>query len=259
MHLRPPLGCCVSSQLKWRIVNEILYLCLQLCFYCCFNASVQSKICEVLVFQGTEELDWAANCLDLDPVRLFWVRNCRQVPKPSRKPSRNAGGCCSCMLTPIFLERAEILLIQLPSDINSCTGRKNCWTGQERSLRDCKAQGKDSRGREGKREEMGVEVGTLSRGRHRQLSHISGLIGTDKVLLEDSVPTALFALESQGPIYYDWKTLERSEVGTAQGARHVCLHTGKRNFRRLGWRYIRPDLTFYAVRKKDLKVRCWKR
>lgn len=40
-------------------------------------------------------------------------------------------------------------------------------------------------------------------GRHRQLSHISGLIGTDKVLLEDSVPTALFALESQGQIYYD--------------------------------------------------------
>lgn len=39
-------------------------------------------------------------------------------------------------------------------------------------------------------------------GRRRQLSHVSGLIGTDKVLLEDSVPTALFALESQGQIYY---------------------------------------------------------
>lgn len=50
---------------------------------------------------------------------------------------------------------------------------------------------------------MGVEGSTLSTGRHRQLSHISGLIGTDKVLLEDSVPTALFALESQGQIYYD--------------------------------------------------------
>lgn len=51
--------------------------------------------------------------------------------------------------------------------------------------------------------EGGVEGSTLSTERHRQLSHISGLIGTDKVLLEDSVPTALFALESQGQIYYD--------------------------------------------------------
>lgn len=48
----------------------------------------------------------------------------------------------------------------------------------------------------------GVVVG-WGGGRHRQLSHISSLIGTDKVLLEDSVPTALFALESQGQIYYD--------------------------------------------------------
>lgn len=45
--------------------------------------------------------------------------------------------------------------------------------------------------------------GRLGWERHRQLSHISGLIGTDKVLLEDSVPTALFALECQGPICYD--------------------------------------------------------
>lgn len=76
---------------------------------------------------------------------------------------------------------------------------------QERSLRDCKTQGKYSRGKHGRGEEMGGWRGeTLSSGgKHRQLTHISGLIGTDKVLLEDSVPTALFALESQGQIYYD--------------------------------------------------------
>lgn len=35
------------------------------------------------------------------------------------------------------------------------------------------------------------------------------------MLLEDSVPPALFALGSRGQIYSDWKTAARSEVGTA--------------------------------------------
>ncbi len=30
-------------------------------------------------------------------------------------------------------------VIQLPADFNNCIGRKYCWTGQERSLRDYKA------------------------------------------------------------------------------------------------------------------------
>lgn len=55
----------------------------------------------------------------------------------------------------------------------------------------------------GGRERKQAGGSSQSAGRRRQLSHISGLIGPDKVLLEDSVPTALFALESQGQIYYD--------------------------------------------------------
>lgn len=85
--------------------------------------------------------------------------------------------------------------------------KKGCRTGQERRVRDGEAvrkgQQREKRARERK---WGVEEeggGSEQGGRHRQLSHISGLIGTDKVLLEDSVPTALFALESQGQIYYD--------------------------------------------------------
>lgn len=41
---------------------------------------------------------------------------------------------------------------------------KDRWTGQESSLRGCKAQGKDSRGRKGRREEMGVEGGDFEQG-----------------------------------------------------------------------------------------------
>lgn len=59
------------------------------------------------------------------------------------------------------------------------------------------------RRRSDRRNDVKVGGGEGRLGRRRQLSHISGLIGTDKVLLEDSVPTALFALESQGQIYYD--------------------------------------------------------
>lgn len=57
--------------------------------------------------------------------------------------------------------------------------------------------------RDDRRNNVKVGGGEGRLGRRRQLSHISGLIGTDKVLLEDSAPTALFALESQGQIYYD--------------------------------------------------------
>lgn len=53
------------------------------------------------------------------------------------------------------------------------------------------------------------------RERYRQLSHISFLIRTDKVLLEGSLSAALFALASHTQIYNGCRTLARSEVCTS--------------------------------------------
>ena len=91
-------------------------------------------------------------------------------------------------------------VLELPADIISCDGKKETFGGVRKEFKKI-AKERIAEG-DGVRE-RGNGGGGEAEGRHRQLSHISGLIGTDKVLLEDSVPTALFALESQGQIYYD--------------------------------------------------------